>query len=245
MRMIVFGHRGARGEAPENTLPGFAHARRIGVQAFELDVQLSADEQLVVVHDPTVDRTTNGTGPVSELSAAELAQLDARGSFPDWPEPAGIPQLADVLDLYANQVRLAIEIKTDTPERLERVGALVVHAIEQYQLRESVVVSSFDPVALEIVGQLAPSVTRAFIGAFDAPHFLESAIRLACGQIDVQLSTGSPDVVREAHGRGMRVIGWLGNTQEDLEALLAWGVDGCTSDYPTRALAFFRERNLL
>jgi glycerophosphoryl diester phosphodiesterase len=243
--MIVFGHRGARGEAPENTLPGFAYARTIGLQAFELDVRLSADEQLVVVHDPNVDRTTNGTGPVSQFTAAELARLDARRSCPGWPEPAGIPRLVEVLDTYANQVRLAIEIKTDTPERLERVCALVIQAIEQYQLSESVVVSSFDPAALEVVGRLAPSVTRAFIGAFDAPHFLQSAIRLGCGQIDVPLSTGSPEVVREAHARGMRVVGWLGNTSEDLELLLRWGVDGCTSDFPARALAFFRERKLL
>src|SRR5439155_21621382 len=77
-RMLLFGHRGARGEAPENTLAGFAHARRAGVAAFELDVRPTADGRLAVIHDATVDRTTNATGAVSDFTAADLARLDAR-----------------------------------------------------------------------------------------------------------------------------------------------------------------------
>lgn len=242
--MILFGHRGARGEAPENTLPGFAHAQRAGVAAFELDVHLSADGQLVVIHDATVDRTTNATGPVGDFTAAQLAALDARAASPDWPEPCGVPTLDQVLDAYAATMRFAIEVKTDTPERLERVGALVVDTIARYHLLERVAVTSFDAVALEIVGHLAPDVPRAYIGAYNTPAFLETALRLGCVQADIPLARSSVEVVKEAQARGLRVVGWQGNTAEDLTGLLAWGVNGITSDYPTRALAFLHERGI-
>lgn len=258
--MLLFGHRGARREAPENTLAGFAHAQRAGVVAFELDVRLTADGHLAVIHDATVDRTTNATGPVSGFTAADLARLDARRGCPDWPEPAGVPLLADVLEAYAGDrtrppggspsggrtevVRFAIEIKQDAPERLERVGELVVAHVERYRLAGRVTVTSFVPEALDVVRRLAPDVPRAFIGAYDTPAFLETAVRLECAQADVPLARGSAEVVREAQARGLRVVGWLGNTVEELAALVDWGVDGITTDYPTRALAYLRGRNI-
>ena len=95
--MIVFGHRGARGEAPENTLSGFGFALGLGVDGLELDVRLSADGQLVVIHDETVDRTTDAAGPVAAFRADQLARLDARGSCPEWPQRVGVPTLEQVL----------------------------------------------------------------------------------------------------------------------------------------------------
>ena len=242
--MLLFGHRGARGEAPENTLAGFAHALRAGVAAFELDVRLSADGQLVVIHDQTVDRTTDAAGPVSAYTAARLARLDARAAHPDWPERPGVPLLSEVLDGYAGRARLAIELKRDAPDRLERVCAAVVEHVERYRAAAGVTVTSFDPPALEIMRRLAPALPRALIGAYDTPAFLDTALRLECRQADVQLSRGSAEVVRRAQAHGLRVVGWLGNTAEELAALLAWGVDGITSDYPTRALAYLRQRGL-
>jgi glycerophosphoryl diester phosphodiesterase len=242
--VLVVGHRGARGEAPENTLAGFGHALRAGVVALELDVRLSADGELVVIHDATVGRTTGATGSVAELTAAQLAALDARAAFPDWPAPpdqSAVPRLADVLDAFAAVGRcFAIEIKSDTPERLERVSVALATLIERYRLLGRVTVTSFDPVALDLMRGRAPAVPRAYIGAYNTPAFLETALRLGCRQADVPLKTGSKEAVRQAQARGLRVVGWLGNTPDDLAALLDWGVDGITSDYPTRALAFLR-----
>jgi glycerophosphoryl diester phosphodiesterase len=242
--MLLFGHRGARGEAPENTMAGFAHARAAGVAAFELDVRLTADGQLAIVHDATVDRTTNAKGAVSDFTAAQLAQLDARAAHPEWPERVGVPLLSQLLEAYAGQVRFAIEIKTDTAERLELVCPAVVEHVRRCGVESSVTVTSFDPVALEIMRRLAPELPRAFIGAYDTPQFLETALRLGCRQADVQLSRGSAEVVKEAQSHGLRVVGWQGNTDEHLAGLLAWGVDGITSDYPTHGLAYLRERGI-
>jgi glycerophosphoryl diester phosphodiesterase len=253
--VLVFGHRGARGEAPENTLPGFAYALRQGVLALELDVRLTADGRLAVVHDATVDRTTDASGSVATLTAAELARIDARAGHPDWPEPAPIPLLADVLASPAGRLRLAIEIKTDSPARLERVCAALAEQLRSRTDRPAeaaggarsggaVTVTSFDPTALELMRHLAPAIPRALIGAYDTPAFLETALRLGCRQADVPLARGSAGVVRQAQDRGLRVVGWPGNTEQDLDTLLEWGVDGITSDYPTRAIASLHARGV-
>jgi glycerophosphoryl diester phosphodiesterase len=239
--MILYGHRGARGEAPENTLTGFTYARRLGVEAFEFDVHLAADGELVVIHDPTVDRTTNGTGPVAAFTAAELARLDARSVFPAWPEPAGVPRLTEVLAVVGDARWLEIEIKTDTPERLERVADRLLAQIAAAGIGERTTVSSFDPVALEIVRRLAPEQRRGFIAEYAGAADLETAIRLGCAQADVPLKTGSAEIVAAAHARGLTVTGWQGNTPEDVRALLAWDVDHISSDYPSVAMAVLRE----
>jgi glycerophosphoryl diester phosphodiesterase len=243
--LLLFGHRGARGEAPENTMTGFAHSYAAGVRAFELDVRLTADEHLAVIHDATVDRTTNGSGPVASFSATDLARLDARADFPEWSEGAtGVPLLDDVLDEYAGKVRFAIEIKTDAPERLARVAALVGEAISRLHLIEHVAVTSFDASALDLMRLAAPDVPRVFIGAYDTPVFLETAVALGCRQADIPLNRSTAEMVRAAQAQALRVVGWLGNTPEQLEALIGWRVDGITTDHPTMALGYLEERGI-
>lgn len=238
--MILFGHRGAKGEAPENTLAGFAHAYRLGVRAFETDVRLTADHEVILMHDASVDRTTNGSGLVSELTRAQTAVLDARSGFADWPEPCRIPTLEEFLAFcVASEIEhLEIEIKRDAPERLEILSETLISQIERFDLAGRVTLSSFDPDALRIARRLAPSLPRSYIGAYDDPRFLATALELGCAQADIPLTTGSVEMVRAAHSHGLRVTGWPGNTREELETLAAWEVDGITTDYPSRALAF-------
>lgn len=239
--VILYGHRGARNEAPENTLTGFRYALRQGINAFEFDVHLSADDQLVVIHDPTVDRTTNGKGSVAAMSVAELARLDARSIFPDWPEPAGVPTLTEVLDIIAGVEDMEIEIKTDRPERLQRVAELVLAAIRKYDIADRATVTSFDPVALEAVARLAPRQRRGFIAKFETADDLATALRVGATHCAIPIKTGAAERVREAQAAGLRVTGWQGNTREDVHTLLSWGVDAITSDYPTVARAVLRE----
>ena len=242
--MILFGHRGAKGEAPENTVAGFAYARNLGIDAFELDIRLTADERLVVMHDATVDRTTDGSGPVSKYTTAELARLDARADFPLWPERIGVPVLDEILESLPDVAAWEWEIKTDAPEPLERICRQIEPLIERFHLRGRVTISSFDPTALELIATAAPDLTRGLIGAFDTPTYLETALRLGCAQVDIPLRSGSVDMVRAAHGEGLRVTGWQGNTPEDVRTLLERGVDHITTDFPTVALATLREAAL-
>src|SRR5688572_2391261 len=96
--MLLYGHRGAGGEAPENTEAAFRYARALYLDGVQLDVRLSSDDELVVIHDETVDRTTTSRGRVASMKASKLAGLDARGNFPGWPEPVGVPTLDDAFD---------------------------------------------------------------------------------------------------------------------------------------------------
>lgn len=238
--MTLFGHRGARGEAPENTLAGFRHARALGLDAFELDVRLSADEQLVVMHDALVDRTTDGAGPVASLSAAELARLDARAEHPGWPAPVGVPTLAEVLAAIPDAARWELEIKSDAPDRLERICRLLAATVRRHGLGERATVTSFDPVALELTAAAAPELPRAFIAAYDSAASLETARSLGCARACIPLATGSAAMVRAAHAAGMETTGWLGNTPDGVRTLVGWGVDHITTDYPTMALEALR-----
>ena len=238
MSPILYGHRGAKGEAPENTLTGFAYAQRLGVAAFELDVHLAADGELVVIHDATVDRTTNGHGPVSGFTSSELAALDARVAFPAWPEPAGVPRLTDVLDAFGATQSFQIEIKTAPPGVLEVVARTLVDLIGRYGIEARTEIASFDPAALEIVRRIAPELPRAYIGRYDTPAFLATALSLGCAGACIPHKTSTRATVDEAHAAGLHVTGWLGNTDQDLRLLLDWGVESITTDFPSVALTF-------
>jgi len=233
------GHRGAGGEAPENTLSGFRYAKGLGLSAVELDVHLSRDDQLVVIHDATVDRTTNGTGQVAGFTAAELAALDARGAFPDWPEPCGVPALAAVLDIVGDLDRIQVEIKRDEHVRLERLVPSVLRLIAARGLLDRVVVTSFEPAALELVQRHAPKQTRGYIGAWDSPDFLDTALQLGCRWAHVSSWNSSAEMVAACHDADLGVFGWPCNDEETLTRLLRWKVDGFTTDYPTAIGAVF------
>src|SRR5665811_1395029 len=120
-RPLISASRGGRAEAPENTVAAFEHATELGIPGVECDVRISADDVAVVIHDVTVDRTTNGSGAVHALTAAELAALDARSGFTDWPTRPGVPTFAEVLRVTRTFDHFDVEIKPDAPERIERL----------------------------------------------------------------------------------------------------------------------------
>ena len=242
----LFGHRGAAYEAPENTLTGFAYAWKIGVRSFELDVRLSADQQLVILHDESLQRTTGVAHKVGELTAAQLAELNATGLFPGWHEKATIPLLEDVLKTYARELKsMEIEIKSTSPENLEVLCPKLVEQIERFEIANRVVVTSFDPHALGIVRRIAPDLRRAFISHYDRPEHLETALRLGCYRACIPLHYSNKATVQAAHAAGLNVTGWQGDSVEMLETLLDWDVDAITSNRPSLALDFLRKRGIL
>jgi len=235
--MQLIGHRGARFEAPENTLAGFRHAIGLGLTAVEFDVRMNRDGELVVIHDATVDRTTDGTGDVSSFSLAALQALDARAAFPDWPEPCRIPTLSDVLDVVDGLLSLLIELKHDDPARLEPIVAGIVAEVRDRGLTDRAVMTSFDPVALEIMQRTAPELRIGLIGEWDTRAFIDSALRLGAFQGDARHTTSSPEIIAAAQDAGLRMICWPCNSVEDFHKLADWGVDAITSDTPTLLLS--------
>lgn len=232
----LVGHRGAREEAPENTIAGFQYARDLGLDAVELDVRLSRDHTLVVIHDATVDRTTSASGPVADFTAAELAAMDARGSCPSWPEPVEIPTLDSALPALARFPLIQVEIKRDTDARMEEIARMLISAMSDAGLADRVILSSFEPAAIEAIARIAPQQRRALIGAYDSPSFLETALSLGCSQADISLESGSADIVSRAHEHGLRVVGFQCNSIDALERALDLGMDAATSDVPSRIL---------
>lgn len=231
------GHRGARFEAPENTLPGFRYAIGIGIHAIEFDVRMTADHELVIIHDESVDRTTNGTGLISQLTVAEIQSLDARSIFPDWPEICIVPTLDQVLDTVASVPDLIIEIKKDTPVRLERIISRVIEEVEARGLTDQVTITSFDPVAVGIVHRLRPAIRHGYIGNWDDPAFIDTSIELGCTQVDAHIPTADPTLVRQGKERGWRVVVWPCNSPDELERALALQPDLICTDRPTEMRA--------
>lgn len=240
--MLIYGHRGAKGEAPENTLPGFRHAIAIGLTAVEFDVQLTADLELVVIHDATLDRTTNGRGPVASWTLADIQALDARAQFSDWPERCWVPTLGEVLEVVgalpaplppmAPLRSLLVEIKRDTAERLEVVVAATLDRIAERGLENTACISSFDPHAIDIVRRLAPEMRRTLNGAWRAEGLRDRAIAAGCSQVDFDYTKTGQEHVDWARANGMSIVGWPCYTMDDLEVLSAFGLDAVGSDYP-------------
>lgn len=237
-RIQIIGHRGAMGESPENTIAGFEYARQLGLGRVEFDVRISRDDVLVVIHDATVDRTTNATGAVESFSAAELAALDARGTCPSWPEPVGVPTLAETLDVLATFEVLQFEIKKDTPERIERIAKGIVDEIRARGIERQSLVTSFEVGAVEAVRRLAPTLATAFIARPDDPDPIGTARRLGCTQVNLhRYRETDAELVARAHEHGLAVGGGPCDTVDDLESAIGRGMDSVTSDYPTALLA--------
>ena len=232
----LIGHRGAKDEAPENTIAGFVHARQLGLTAVELDVHLSSDDELVVIHDSTVDRTTTSSGNVAGFTATQLAAMDARAAFPDWPEILGIPTLDQALDALGEMPFIQIEIKRDTEARMRLIVEALMDAIRRRELGSRVTLSSFERFAVREIARLAPEQARAYIGAYDDLHYLDTALELGCTQADMSLTLSSRQMVERALREGLRVIGFQCNSIETLERALSWGVDGATTDIPSTIL---------
>jgi len=233
-KLRLLGHRGAKGEAPENTVAGFIYAKNLGLDAFEFDVYLAKDGKLVVIHDPTLERTTNGTGKVTDLTSAELALLDARAGFTDFPLPCGVPTLDQVLDVIYDIPLMQIEIKHDDPKRLEQLIPLLVKTIEERHMRSQVVITSFDTVALQILKRVSPNYPAfSLLGAFDSIDWVDRAIALECTQVNVSLQKSSAEIVAAARRAGLKVGSWVCDTSEDFATATTWNVDYFTCNVPS------------
>ncbi len=239
--VLIVGHRGARFEAPENTLSGFRYAVKLGLRSVEFDVRMTADKQLVIIHDDTVNRTTNGEGKVSDLTLSEIQALDARSIFPDWPEPCFVPTLDQVLNVVVEIPELIIEIKSDTDERLDQIVSMAIAEVLRRDIVARVSFTSFNPYALERVQQEAPQIRRGYIGNWDTEHFLDRSVELGCAQADVHHRTGDHALVSKARLRGMRVICWPTNSREELDHVLTFNPDLFCTDNPTLLRALYAE----
>ncbi|MFE0728726.1 glycerophosphodiester phosphodiesterase [Streptomyces antibioticus] len=217
MKFLTIGHRGVMGVEPENTLRSFAAAEQAGLDAIELDLHVSRDGALVVMHDPDVDRTTDGSGTIADLTLAELRALDAgRGER--------VPVFEEVLD--AVTLPLQAEIKDIQAARV------LAEVIRERDLADRVEVSSFHDAAVTEMSRLVPGIRTALIGSRYGLDIVDRAVDAGAATVCLNLRRLTLEIVEEARKRDLRIIAWVVNTQEQLRLVHTLELDGVTTDHP-------------
>jgi glycerophosphoryl diester phosphodiesterase len=234
-RPLNIAHRGASAYAPENTLAAFRLALEMDADGFELDVMLSADCHLVVIHDDTVDRTTNGSGPVRQKTLAELKALDAGARFDARFAGERIPTLEEVFDLVAgNRAFANVEIKTDSLKG-DGLEEKLVALIRRYGLGERLLISSFNPFALWRMRRLASDLPLALLYAEDQRIYLRDRwfAFLSCPDaFNPSYRMATPKHVRWAKSKGYHLYVWTVDEEPEMRRLTALGVDGIITNRP-------------
>lgn len=249
----VYAHRGGAGIAPENTLGAFRQAHKLfGKQGIwlEMDTQLTSDGVLVVMHDDTLDRTTNCTGAVNAHTAAEVTACDAAKPFPGWSQPEPVPTLEQVLrEAKKKRWRLSVEIKNIPGEsNFDPGGTVVADALVDLVervgfLEKRLVVQSFWPASLDRVEARAPGIrtallTTSSLGFLVAENATYSAARgYEISSPDFEAPDMGSESVAVAHGLGRDVVVWTVNEAADVARIAGYGVDGIISDRPDVAYA--------
>ena len=233
---FLIAHRGYSSRAPENTLASFEMALRAGAEVLECDVQLTRDGVVAVMHDPDVDRTTDGKGPLRQKSWSEVRRLDAgyADRYGDAFAGQRVPRLEEVLELARNRAQVFIEIK---PEALgsgsEGIELETLRAAERAGMTADVGVLSFAPLALQRIHAHAAGVPLGLVfrwwrsrrlvaeaQAVDADYIVVYAARLL----------RKPEIVQDAHAHGLKVGAYVVDSNEHLQPMLAWGVDGIATN---------------
>jgi glycerophosphoryl diester phosphodiesterase len=238
---LVIAHRGDSTHKPENTLAAFAGALEIGAAIVEFDVHLSRDGQVMVIHDPTVDRTTNGQGRVKDLRVEELRRLSAGYPTRFGSTHAGerIPTLAEVLGLLRERAQAMIEIKTEavTDDAEGGIEAHVVEAVRHAGMEKDVALISFDRRALLRCRTLAPDVLRGHLFERGQPGEMLAGAREVSSELIMPEKRLLSDELRDrAHEAGIKVATWVVDEIEDLRQLMRFELYGLASNRPGEML---------
>ena len=224
--MMIMVHRGAAALEPENTLLSIARAMEIGVDAVEIDVRLSKDKEMIVIHDSTVDRTTNGTGPVSSYALKEIKKLDAgKGET--------IPTLDEVIGLIGNKVQLVIELKEEGTERK------VVELIKRNNLEDNVYVISFWHRLVRMVKEM-DSCIKTGVLLVGCPVDACVATHASSDALVMKYTFVNRKFVEIAHKEGLKVFIWNIDDRDLLKPYADMRVDGIGSNDPRVLVEYFR-----
>lgn len=235
---IIFAHRGACAHAPENTLAAFELALAQRADAIELDVKLSADGQAVVIHDPTVDRTTDGFGRVRDLTLAQLKALDAGSSFSEKYRGERIPTLAEVFESVGQRTFINVELTNYTTPRDDLVET-VCALLRKFNLQKRVIFSSFLASNLTRAAAYLPEVPRGLLAMNGLLGAWARSFGFAFGKYQAlhpYLKDVTPQQVQRVHRLQRRIHVWTVNLEEDMRQLFQWNVDGIFTDDPQLAV---------
>lgn len=252
----IFGHRAAAGEAPENTLAAIRHAIALGIRHVEIDLRLSADLQLVVIHDYSLQRTTNSFANVSDLSAKQLSLLEPSALMAEKISTAissstqayGVPTLKRFMDFSPEIECYQLEIKSDdnvNPQQIiEKLAAIFPDAASATR----VVITSFDCDLIESLKNQCPYLTIGLIAKQNKQQALLKALALNCNYLclhyslllDSQPSNKTTAFIKQVKASSLHLSVWTVNDKQSLNTLLAIPVDSVITDYPTNIMSYMQ-----
>lgn len=244
--VAIIAHRGYKDAAPENTLAAVKKAVQVGANMVELDVGLSKDGEVVVMHDDDLNRTTNGKGLVEEKTLQELKELDAGGWFNPVFKGEQIPTLAEVLEYAKGKISVNIEIKSYSVEKRSQVGIekKVINLITQYGMEDYVMISSFSETAIKRVNLINPKVPTALLIVTDG-IFSSQSRKAANVKADFVNELGTfinKGEIEKSHKNGLKVNAYTINDPNKMAKLIDNKIDGIITDRPDLALRVLEEK---
>jgi glycerophosphoryl diester phosphodiesterase len=237
-RTLNIGHRGASAAAPANTLAAFEQAAAMGADGVELDVHLSADGVPVVIHDFAVDATTDGSGQVADLPLVALKELDAGAWFDSTFSGERIPTLDEAFETVGQRLLINVELKVHGQPGAALVEAVAAR-VKCHGLSDRILISSFNPLALQQMRSLSPSLPLGFLTS-PLPDSWLARLRLRlmhdlrAEAVHPHWCLVRPAAIRRIHGRGQRIVVWTVDDVDRMRQLVAWGVDGIITNQPDR-----------
>ena len=232
---LVIAHRGASLQAPENTLRAFSLAEDLGADAIEMDAKLTADRRVVIHHDLTLERTTNGKGRVSSLRLDEIKRLDAGIKFDRSCSGERIPTLDEVIELVGHRLLFNIEL-TNYASPFDNLPEIVVDIVRKYKMQTRVLVSSFNPIALIRVRKIEPDMMCGLLIKSSEPRWVRELFKRLVKYEAIHPSYDLIDetFIRQSVDSGKLVNAWTINNREKIVELLGLGIDGIITDDPGR-----------
>jgi glycerophosphoryl diester phosphodiesterase len=231
----IIAHRGASGHAPENTFAAFERAVELGAAFIETDLQLTRDAQFVAIHDAYLDRTTNGHGPVSDRTLAELRELDAGKWFDRQFMDQRIPTLEEILQFARERdIVFYLEIKQGVAWGMHQT---LVGVLGKAQNAAHTLVISFDPATLDSVRRFEPAMMTGLLVDKLKGDSIQAALEVGARQICPHVDLVTLEMVERAHRADLHVVTWTVNDADKMRAAMDAGVDGIMTDLPDRLRA--------
>ena len=236
----IIAHRGASGHAPENTLAAFERAVALGAPFIETDLRLTRDARFVAIHDPTLERTTNGRGAVRDHTLAELRQLDAGMWFDRQFMGERIPTLEEILEFArVHDVVFYLEIKYDSAWGMHHALTAALAGVDN---AARTIVISFDPSTLEALRRLDASMMTGLLVESAQGDAAKAALDVGARQLCPRADLVTKELVDQAHRADLHVVAWTVNEADGMASVIHAGVDGIMTDLPDRLRATLEDR---
>ncbi|GAB7529852.1 glycerophosphodiester phosphodiesterase [Pseudomonas sp. 3A(2025)] len=238
---LIYGHRGAKGEAPENTLTSFQQCLQHGVRRCELDLHLSRDGELMVIHDPTLKRTTQRGGKVNEHLAQDLVTYDARHGGPGWAQPCPIPTLETLFE-QCDFEHWQLEVKSASRTRAASTVLAIRELVQRHGLMDKVTITSSSREVLRAALELTPDISRGLVAEYAWLDPLKVAQGYGCEILALNWTLCTPERLIKAQRQGLHVSVWTVNEPALMRRLADFGVDSLITDFPGLATATLGNR---